>query len=213
MNFVLGISGLAPLPHIQKLFFINFQDAVCTYKFIFELTIFCWVDKMSHVHVVLFCNLIGTARQGAGSRQFSCGCYQPLSSPRFLRREPGDEASCTPLSEYPKIPRYPDHLHELQGVSCVVVFATGIKLLDLQKVCLIVSFWSSWLLTFQWHNVKLEPDILDLLVSQVRSHLDLLTSFEKGPSIAWYNFDPGCKCFITGRTCCINDYPSFAMWS
>ena len=47
------------------------------------------------------------------------------------------------LSEYPKAPRYPDHLHELQGVSCVEVFVTGIKFLDLQKVSLIVSFWSS----------------------------------------------------------------------
>ena len=43
--------------------------------------------------------------------------------------------------------------------------------------------------------------------SQFWGHLDFLASFKKGPSIAWYNFDPGCKCFITGRTCCVNNYP------
>ena len=32
------------------------------YMLIFKLTIFCWVDKMSCVHVVSFYNLIGTAR-------------------------------------------------------------------------------------------------------------------------------------------------------
>ena len=42
-------------------------------------------------------------------------------------------AYCTPLSEYPKIPRYPDHLHELQGMSCVEVFATGSSFLICKK--------------------------------------------------------------------------------
>ena len=50
---------------------------------------------------------------------FSFGCYQALSSPHFLRREPGDEASCTPLSEYPKIPRYRDHSMSCKG--CLVL--------------------------------------------------------------------------------------------
>ena len=27
-----------------------------------QLTIFCWVDKMSRIHVVSFCNLMGTTR-------------------------------------------------------------------------------------------------------------------------------------------------------
>ena len=61
-NFDLGLSGLASLPHIWKVFFTNLWGVVYAYKFIFELTIFCWVDKMSRVHVVSFCNLIGTTR-------------------------------------------------------------------------------------------------------------------------------------------------------
>ena len=54
-------SGLAPLPHTQNLFF-TIQGVVHAYKFIFKLTILCWMDKMSRVHMVSFCNLIGTAR-------------------------------------------------------------------------------------------------------------------------------------------------------
>ena len=61
-NFDLGLSGLAPLLHIWKLFFTNLWGVVYAYKFIFELVIFCWLHKMSRLHVVLFCNLIGTAR-------------------------------------------------------------------------------------------------------------------------------------------------------
>ena len=61
-KFDLGLSGLASLLHIRKLFFTNLQGVVHAYKLSFELTIFCWVDKMSCVHVVSFYNLIGTAR-------------------------------------------------------------------------------------------------------------------------------------------------------
>ena len=62
VNFNLGLVELAPLPHIWKLFFINFWGVVCTYKYILKLSTFCWVDKMSCVNVVSFCNLIGNAR-------------------------------------------------------------------------------------------------------------------------------------------------------
>ena len=49
------------------------------------------MDEMSCVHVVSFCNLIGTATAEEVD-SFSHGCYQALSSP-FLRRESGNEAS------------------------------------------------------------------------------------------------------------------------
>ena len=63
VSFNFGLFGLRSLLHIQKLFSTNCQGVVFAYKFIFELTIFCWVDKMPSVqtvHKVLFCKLIGT---------------------------------------------------------------------------------------------------------------------------------------------------------
>ena len=87
------LSGLVPLSHIRKLFFTNLRGVVHAYKFIFELTIFCWVEKMSRVHVVSFCNLIGTARP----RRWKSTTFPPgvnrLSPPPFVRREPGNEAT------------------------------------------------------------------------------------------------------------------------
>ena len=58
---------------------------------VYRVDNFCWVDKMSSVHVVSFCNLIGTARPR--QRKFSHGCYQALSSLCLLRREPGNKAT------------------------------------------------------------------------------------------------------------------------
>ena len=48
---------------------------------------------MSHVHVVSFCNLIGTTRaRWRKSIAFPVDVTR-LSPPLFLRREPGDEAT------------------------------------------------------------------------------------------------------------------------
>ena len=59
-NFDFGLSGTFHTS--KKLFFTALRGIVYTYKFIFELTIFCWVDKVSRVHMVSFCDLIGTTR-------------------------------------------------------------------------------------------------------------------------------------------------------
>ena len=58
----------------------------------FELTIVCWVDKMSRVHAVSFCNLIGTAK--ARQRKWTTFPVNVirLSSSPFSRREPGNDA-------------------------------------------------------------------------------------------------------------------------
>ena len=89
VNFDLGISGLAPLPHLQNLFFINFRDAVCAYKFIFELTIYCWVYTWFRFAIWLV--LPG---RSAGSRQLFPQMLPGSLLPPFLRREHGDEARC-----------------------------------------------------------------------------------------------------------------------
>ena len=49
-------------PHIEKLPFTNFWGIVCASSSISELTIFCRLGKLSHVHLISFCNLISTAR-------------------------------------------------------------------------------------------------------------------------------------------------------
>ena len=54
-------------------------------------------------------------------------------------------------------------------MSPVEAFATGVKIFDWQKVCLITwsSLLSSWLLDF-YRKVKLQPSILDTLIFTVR---------------------------------------------
>ena len=89
VNFDLDFLDLRPFRTTKKLLFINFQCVVCAYtgKFIFELTIFCWIDKMSLVHIASFCNLIGTTTARCWKlTNFSHWCYQPASP--LLRREP-----------------------------------------------------------------------------------------------------------------------------
>ena len=83
-NFDLGLSGLTPLLHIWKLFFINFWGVVYAYKFIFELTIFL----LSWQNVKFTCGFVLQSdwyRQNkvAEVDNFSRGCYQALSSPCF----------------------------------------------------------------------------------------------------------------------------------
>ena len=62
--------------------------------------------------------------------------------------------------------------------------------------------WSSFLnyLICYASKVRLQPCILDLLISQFGGDLDRLS---KRALIAWLNFDPGRKCFHTGH---ISDY-------
>ena len=50
------------------------------------------MDKMSCVHVVSFCNLIGTARERRRKSIAFPTYVTRLSPPPFSRREPGDEA-------------------------------------------------------------------------------------------------------------------------
>ena len=96
----LGLSGLAPLPHIWKVFFTSLRYEVYAYKFTFELTILWWVKKGWCVHIVSFCNLIGTATARCQSQQLFLqmlrGSLLPLPHPVF-RRDPGDEPSVIPL--------------------------------------------------------------------------------------------------------------------
>ena len=83
------------------------------------------------------------------------------------------------------------------------------SVLDCPLLKLLIAYFSmAWCQTGARHSWSA------CCFSQFWGHLDFLTSFKKGPSIAWYNFDPLCKCFITGHTCCcMNNYSFFAMWS
>ena len=61
---------------------------------------------MSRVHVVSFCNLIGTARaRRRKSTTFPADVTRLSPHPSFLRREPGDEAK-------------PDHCNVLSLMAC-----------------------------------------------------------------------------------------------
>ena len=65
VNFNLRHFGSAPLLHIQQLLFTNLWGVICTYKLFKFLNwqfFFCQLGELSPVHVILFCNLIGTAR-------------------------------------------------------------------------------------------------------------------------------------------------------
>ena len=77
----------------KKLFFTNLQGVVYTYEF--KLTIFHWLDKMSHVHV--FFSAIGLVppEQGSVNWQLFPQMLPDSLLPLFSRREAGDEASCT----------------------------------------------------------------------------------------------------------------------
>ena len=66
-NFDLGLSELAPLLHIQKLFFINIGGVFCTHKF------------------------ISTPRHRRSSTSSADVIRLPPPT-LFLRREPGDDA-------------------------------------------------------------------------------------------------------------------------
>ena len=70
--------------HIWKLFFNQPSRCSLHYRLIFDLTTFCLVDKMSRVHVVSFCNLIGTARARQWkSTTFSVNVTRLSPPPRF----------------------------------------------------------------------------------------------------------------------------------
>ena len=84
-------------------------------------------------------------------------------------------------------------------MSQVEAFATGIKMFDRQKVCLIVPFWSFWSLDFQWVKVKLLPCVLNPLIFAVWRSPWSLDWLSKRTLIAWFNFDPVCKRFYTGH--------------
>ena len=70
--------------------------------------------------------------------------------------------------------------------------------------CLIVPSQALDCLIFSGSKVKLQSDILDLLIVAVQRSPWSLDQFSKGGLIAGFNFDPGHKCFITGH---INDHP------
>ena len=55
---------------------------------------------MSRVHVVSFCNLIGTARARRQKSTTFPADVTRLSPPPVLRREPGDEATSYPGSRW-----------------------------------------------------------------------------------------------------------------
>ena len=74
----------------------------------------------------------------------------------------------------------------------VEAFATGIKVFDRQKVCLI-----AWLL-----QVKGQIAVSRFL--QFGGYLNPLISSHKKALITWFNFDPSQKRFYTGHT---SDYP------
>ena len=82
-NFDFGLSGLAPLPHIRKLFFTNLrvdnlllsgQNVTCTCGFVLQSDWYCQT-------------------KAAEVNNFSSRCYQAFFLPLFFRREPEDEAT------------------------------------------------------------------------------------------------------------------------
>ena len=79
----------------------------------------------------------------------------------------------------------------------VEVFATEIKIFDLQKVCLIVFAFDC--LIFYGSKVRLQPHDRDPLILQFGGYLDPLIDSQKGFDIS------GRKCFYTGH---ISDYTS-----
>ena len=90
-------------------------------------------------------------------------------------------------------------------MSPVEAFATGIKIFDQQKVCLIT--WSSLLkLLIAWFFMGQGSDcnctFLILWFLQFRGYLDPLVGSQKGFD-RLINFDPDRKCFYTGH---ISDY-------
>ena len=85
-----------------------------------------------------------------------------------------------------------------------------IKVFDQQKGCLIVPFWGSWSLDFQWSKVKLRLRLLDCWFLAVWRSPWSLDQSPKRALIAWFSFDPGRKRFYTGH---ISDYQPCAHWS
>ena len=97
------------------------------------------------------------------------------------------------------------HLHTC--MSSVETFATGIKIFDWQKVCLIA--WSSLqkllIASFFYRSkVELELCILDPLIFVVWRWPWSLDWLSKWALITWFNFDPSRKRFYMGY---ISDYP------
>ena len=76
--------------HSKTVFFTNFWGLVCAYKLIFELAIFCWVDKMLWFRSAMWVVL---PEPGAGSQQLFLQMLLGSLFPQFLRRVPGNKAN------------------------------------------------------------------------------------------------------------------------
>ena len=75
-------------------FFTTLRGVVYTYKFIFKLTIFYWLDKMSRVYMVLFCKLIGSTRaRGWKSTTFPADVTRLSPPPSFWGESLGTRAA------------------------------------------------------------------------------------------------------------------------
>ena len=93
-NFDLGLSGLAPLPYIRKLFFTNLRGEVYTCQVYFRVGNFLLSGQnVTCTHGFVLQSDWYCHSKAVEVDNFSPGCYQALSSPPFLRREPGNEAS------------------------------------------------------------------------------------------------------------------------
>ena len=111
---------------------------------IFELTISCWVDKMSHVHVVSSYNLIGTARASSWkSTTFFCGCYHFLSSPSLVshktwNRRNETKPETTPNCTFPHDGQLHDCCRRYKHYLCPVADCDGC-LVSRQDVYILLS--------------------------------------------------------------------------
>ena len=84
---------------------------------------------MSRVHVVTFCNLIGTARaRRRKSTTFPADVTRLSPPPSFLRREPGDEAKVSQASCNRQTDRHTDRQTDKRSTVTLAAHARrGLK--------------------------------------------------------------------------------------